>query len=329
MKKLSLAFSLMGLALVLAICPALFAQTILTNTTLSAAQSVSQNYLSITSATGITASPGPDPTKTTWLYVDRELEFVTAVNGTTISVIRGYGSTEGHSHNSGSVVFVVPASVNFGAGSAFTGPSVPEGTCVRSNEVPLPRIQFATGIISDCLGGQWVNGDAHQTTRVTQKYIQAPVIGAVAITGAVGTSTATTAAELYCTEIDLSYSKLLTGLAAHIGATGGTDKWITALYDSSGTLLANSATAGATVSGTGYAWQAEAFTTPYYAVGPGQYFGCVQSNGTTATLDLITTGIDALTLTYKSASAGTFGTLPNFTAPTGFTTVNGAFLYAY
>jgi hypothetical protein len=160
-------------------------------------------------------------------------------------------------------------------------------------------------------------------------HLPSPYPGSVTNAAALGTSTATVAAELYCTEIDLPYSKLLTGIAPHIGATGGTDNWIVALYDSTGNLVANSAVAGTVVSGTAYAWQAEAFTSSYYAVGPAQYYGCVQSNGTTATLDLIKTAFADYVLTFKSASAGTFGTLPSFTAPTTFTTVNGPWLYIY
>jgi hypothetical protein len=182
--------------------------------------------------------------------------------------------------------------------------------------------------ISDCLNGVWVAGNVVPQGN-TPYHIPSPFAGSVTNDAALGTSTGTAAAELYCTEFDLSSSKLLSGIAPHIGATGGTDKWIVALYDAGGKLLANSNTNGTTVSSTAYAWQAEAFTSSYYAVGPAQYFGCVQSNGTAATLDLIKTYYGDYVLTYKSGSAGTFGTLPNFTAPTGFTTVNGPWLYVY
>jgi hypothetical protein len=330
----------------------LFGQTLLLNTTLSnAVQGMGSVYgatptgnmamITVASATGISA-PAPNTSYTsglqatsdaqTYLYIDRELMQVKAVSGTNITVIRGLGSTSAVSHISGALVFVIPtAAIGIwnGGGDINQNPSVPQGSCTRTSELYLPRIQFATGLFSDCLGGQWVQGDASQTTRQSNHYIPQPYFGANNEGAAFGTSTATTAAELYCTEIDLPYSHLITGIAPHIGATGGTDKWIVALYDSSGNLIANSAVAGATVSGTAYAWQAEALTAPYYAVGPAQYYGCVMSNGTTATLDLIKTNYMDLEYTYKSASAGTFGTLPNFTAPTQFTTVNGPWLYLY
>lgn len=304
-----------------------FAQTILTNTTLSAAVTTSSTRLfPLTSATGVTAPSPTDNTKATFLVVDSEVVSVTAVSGTNITVARGVNGTAAKTHASGAVVFVVPAYL----ATYFTN-QPPTGSCTRGNVIALPVITTSSGqaVISDCLGGQWVNGDAGQTTRATFYRLEAPTIGAVSNASAIGTSTATVAAELYCTEIRLPYSRLLTGLAPHIGATGGTDKWIVALYDSGGNLIANSATAGATVSSTAFAWQATAFTSSYYAVGPAQYFGCLMSNGTTATADLVATGKDDNILTFKSASAGTFGTLPNFTAPTTFTTVNGAYLYLY
>ena len=302
------------------------AQVILNNTTLSAAATSSATTVTVASATGITAPLTSDPTKATFLVVDAELMQVISVNTTIIGVARGVGGTQGRPHASSAVVFVVPAF----DGTYFTS-IPPTGSCTRANVIALPVITLnppTAAIYSDCLGGQWVNGDALQSTRATFYRFEAPTIGAVANTSALGTSTATVAAELYCTEIKMPYSRLVTGLAPHIGATGGTDKWIVALYDSGGNLVANSAVAGATV-GSANAWQATAFTVPYYVVGPGQYFGCLMSNGTTATADLIKTGTDDNVLTFKSASAGTFGTLPNFTAPTSFTTVNGPFLYVY
>jgi hypothetical protein len=326
-----------------AFASALHAQTLLTTTTLASAVGNTQSsalttgnlgVIAVASATGIS---GPTPNTgnvaglatsnaATYLYVDRELMQVESVSGTTITVIRGVGPTAASSHASGALVFVVPAAFGYGSN---TRPGYSQaGSCTRTNELYLPRIEFASGTVSDCLGGQWVNGDASQTTRGTFYRLESPTIGAVSNAAAIGTNSTAVAAELYCTEVRLPYSRLLTGFAPHIGTTGGTDKWIVALYDSSGNLLANSALAGATV-GTANTWQATAFTTPYYAVGPAQYFACLMSNGTTATIDTVTTGKDDNILTFKSASAGTFGTLPNFTAPTSFASVSGAYGYVY
>ena len=106
---------------------------------------------------------------------------------------------------------------------------------------------FSSGIISDCLGGQWVNGDGWQTTRAVN-YAAIPNVGFTAYTSA-GTSTAKATNTMYCTEFDVPYNKYVTGLAVMNGATATTDKEIAVLYDSGGNLLANSAVAGAVASG--------------------------------------------------------------------------------
>jgi len=330
--------------LVCAFASALHAQTMLTTTTLASAvgNTVSSalttgnlGLVNLTSATGVS---GPTPNTgnvaglatsaaSTYLYVDRELMQVDGISTTYATVVRGVGGTNAASHASGALVFVIPAAALNGGSNPFNG-GAPQGSCTRTSVLYLPHISYSSGVISDCLGGQWVNGDSAQTTRGTFYRLEAPTIGAVSNAAAIGTNSTAVAAELYCTEVRLPYSRLLTGYAPHIGTTGGTDKWIVALYDSGGNLIANSAVAGATV-GSGNAWQATAFTSTYYAVGPAQYFACLMSNGTTATIDTVTTGKDDNILTFKSGSAGTFGTLPNFTAPTSFNSVSGAYGYVY
>ena len=329
------------------------AQTILTTTTLSSAvqgmgsvngatPTGNLSVISVASATGINA-PVPNTSLTsglqatseaqTYLFVDRELMQVKAVSGTTITVIRGVGGTYSPSHISGAIVFVVPAAVfglwsGGGADSGPQGPSFPQGSCTRSNEPYLPRIQFSSGTISDCNGGQWVNGDASQTSRTVNFQLQLPSTGATAYTAA-GTSTAKAANTMYCTEINLPYSKYITGLAVLNGATATTDKEIAVLYDSTGNLLANSATAGTVASGAS-SYQKRNFVTPFYAVGPAQYFACIQGDsGTTATLNLLATGTADVYLT-QSYGSQTFGTIPaTITVPTTFTTLKGPLFFAY
>jgi hypothetical protein len=153
------------------------AQTILTNTTLSAAvSSSSAKTLNLTSATGVNAPSGSDFTKQTFLYVDREMVNVQSVSGTIVNVVRGVGGTFAAPHASGAVVFVIPAylSTSFGF--------IPQGSCTRANELALPRIHAASGIISDCLGGQWVNGDALQSSRTLNSLYRFPDPGGTALT---------------------------------------------------------------------------------------------------------------------------------------------------
>jgi hypothetical protein len=336
-------------ALILCCASLAGAQTLLVNTTLSAAApgmgSVSgatptgnMSLVSVASATGISA-PAPNTSLTSgllatsdaqsYLYVDRELMQVKAVSGTNITVIRGVAGTGASSHASGALVFVVPSSAigvwsGGGFAAASQGPSSPQGSCTRSNELFLPRIHFASGAISDCVGGQWVNGDAAQTTRSSGSVLYHPQPGAVIYSSINSTGTVLAATTMYCTELDMPFSKLVTGLADLLGSVGGTDKHIVALYDSTGNLLANSATAG-TTAGTASTYEHISFTAPYYVVGPAVYYGCLQTNGTTATVRMLVTSTQD-GYTTKGFTGQTFGTVPaTITVPTTFTTAVGPY----
>jgi hypothetical protein len=324
--------------------PAAAAQTILTNTTLSAAMPGSQSssvvltgslgIASVASATGISA-PTPNSGNTygpatseaqSYLFVDRELMEVKGVSGTSITVIRGVGTTATTSHASGALVIVVPAQVLYGNNGRPA--AAPAGSCTRANEQFLPRIDFASGMISDCLGGQWVNGDAMQTQRATTVLMNPPT-GAVLYTAIETAGTAPSAStEMYCTQINMPFSKLLTGLKVLNGTTVGTDKHLVLLYDAGGNLLANSAAAGVTTAGAS-TYQAISFTTPYYAVGPASYFGCFTSNGTTDTVRHLITSMDQGLLAGKITGL-VFGTQAATIAPPAtFTTAVGAYLQLF
>lgn len=311
------------LGLVLLLSALAFGQTAITSTTLSASVSNSNiRVINVASATGITAASATDMTKATILYVDREAMDVQAVNGTSITVRRGANKTTAAPHASAALVFIVPVylSTQFG--------TIPQGSCTRSNELALPRIEFVSGTVSDCLGGQWVNGDAKQTQRASLA-INEPPTGGTAYTALETDGTAPGAAtEEYCTQIMLPYSKLLTGLAVLNGTVVGTDKHLVILRDASGIPLANSATAGALAAGAS-TYQKYAFTSPYYAVGPAVYWGCVQTNGTTATIRHAATSTNDNRLAGK-LTGQTFGTIAAApTMPTTFTTVLGPYFQLY
>lgn len=313
-----------------------FGQTMLTMTTLSAAVPASNSsalsignlgLVTVASVSGISA-PAPNTGNTygaatseaqSYIYVDRELMQVKAISGTTLTVIRGVASTSGASHASSALVFVIPSSAIFlDGGYAGQGPQVPHGSCTRSNELFLPRIQFSTGIISDCLGGQWVNGDAMQTQRLTFNLYRFPDPGGTALTALETAGTAAAAnTEIYCTEVDLPFSMLLTGVAVLNGTTVGTNKHFGILYDSTGNVLANSATAGTTTSGAS-TYQKLNFVTKYYAVGPARYFACDGLNGTTDTIRHAKTSTNDNILG-GAVTGQTFGTAAAITVPSSFT----------
>lgn len=348
------------LATLLGFVPFAGAQTLLTTTTLSVAQqgmgsvngatpTGNMSIASVASATGIT---GPSPNTsltsgiistseaTTYLYIDRELEQVKGVSGTTVTVIRGIGGTSAVSHASGALVFIVPSAA-FGSWSgggfaaAGQGPSSAQGSCTRSNELYLPRISFSSGTISDCDGGQWVNGDAAQTTRsgVTGSTTAAngyryPEPGGVAYTALQTSGTAPAAnTQIECSELDMPFNMLLSGLAPLNGTTVGTDKHWVILYDAAGAVLATSAVAGATTSGAS-TYQKYNFISPYYVVGPARYFACYGSSGATDTIRHAVTGTNDNILG-GAITGQVFGTAAAITAPTTFTTAKVPYFMVY
>jgi hypothetical protein len=117
---------------------------------------------------------------------------------------------------------------------------------------------------------------------------------------------------------------LLTGIAALIGATGGTDKFIYELHDFTGAIVATTALAGVTV-GTAGTWQQIPFTSQYLA-NPGNYFIVVQLNGTTARLATFNSPTSPL---LTGSATGTFGTSAAITPPTTYTAGVGPVAVVY
>lgn len=156
------------------------------------------------------------------------------------------------------------------------------------------------------------------------RYSTVPV-GSVAY-GSFGTNTTLVSGTIYWADVYIPRNFTVTGIGVLNGATVGTNNGLVGLYDSAGTLLGNSALAGAVTAGAN-AFQQRALLTPYEAVGPGRYWVAYQANGTTDTLRTVaaSTFIDVLT---KSAT-GTFGTLTALTPPTTFTADVGPIAYVY
>lgn len=126
-------------------------------------------------------------------------------------------------------------------------------------------------------------------------------------------STTPVAGTRYYTSVDIGAPATITGIAALIGAVGGTDKFIYELHDSTGAMVATTALAGVTV-GTAATWQQIPFTAPYQAAA-GRYFIVVQNNGTTARL---ATQNSPTSPNLTGSAAGTFGTSAAITPPTTY-----------
>lgn len=319
---------LKSIAAVLLVTAASFGQTILTNTTLSAAiTKLKAQQLVVASATGITA---PTVTSTIDLYIDKELMTVEAISGTTVTVIRGQGGTTATYHASGATVFVGPPQAFFVGSADVAGvgggiPPLAGGSCTRANVAYLPAINVATGVKSDCLGGVWVSGF---DTAQTEYRLSFPPPGNTAYTSINTNGTAVGATTLYCMEANLPYNKMLTGIGVLNGTTVTANARYVVLYDAGGTALANSALAGQ-ASVTASIYEAYAFTKTFFAVGPAKYFACLQDNAVgSTTVRMAVTGTNDNFLT-KGQTSATFGTVPTLTVPTSFTTAVGPYVYLY
>jgi hypothetical protein len=315
------------ISVVLALCltPSSFAQTALTRTTLSSAVTAGAaiNQVVVASATGITASTSSTQN---YILVDRELMLVAAVNSTTLTVRRSQSGTLAVGHKSG-------AQVLYGSGGTFNSNSGnvsgvflsgsnsanPTGSCTRTNQQYLPVISlmsgYENGFTYDCLGGQWVQGTLPDHPDAVPLNLVCNVsVGPVAY-GSAGTDTAFVDGTTFSTSIIVPQTAYLTGIAVLSGSATG--NLIASIYDSSGNVLAGSATAGTAQSGTN-AYTNFPFTAAKLLVGPARYLIGIQTSGTTGKLRTVAASTFKQVL--GTSQTGTFGTVPStITVPTTFT----------
>ena len=264
------------------------AQTILANTTLSSLTSTSStgniNVIVVASATGI-SGPSANSSLTsglqatseaqTYLFIDRELDagkkrqFDHHYGHSRSRVYRSCAAQLGRLGLGHSKRCIRDSGV--AEELSVDNPASPKATaCVPTSPI-CHGSKFTSGIVSDCNGNQWVNGDSSQSTRSVNFELPFPNTGATAYSS-VGTSTAKATNTMYCTEFSFPYSyKYVTGLAVMNGATATTDKEIAVLYDSGGNLLANSAVAGTVATGAS-TFQKRAFITPVLCSRSGAIF---------------------------------------------------------
>jgi hypothetical protein len=325
MKTLKNSLILCGLLLAASMS---FGQTILKMTTLSSAvANSSTTSISLASTSGLTAGGRI-------IFVADgagEAMFVNSVpTSGPIGVTRGYATLgKARAHASGALVFLVPTAALVGYPPALNTVQ-PTGSCTRTSTPYLPVISAGlagtAAVISDCLGGVWVNGAiTAQGQNPTVMLNVSP--GNVLYTSINTNGTTLTANDIYCTELDIPFNKYATGLAMLNGTSVATDHHQYLLYDATGNLIAN--TASTTSFGSASEYGPVAFTTPYYMVGPAKYFGCMWSNGTTATIRMLLTQVNDF-LPTTAITTATYGTIPTtITVPTTFTTAVGPYQYVY
>lgn len=302
------------------------AQTIiLTPTTLSAAIGDSKAHtMVVTSATGFVAN-------TTVAVIDREMVAVEAVSGTTITIRRGASGTVATTHANSALVFVgSPVAFAPATTTRVDQSGNPAGSCTRGSLLYLPVINLRTATISDCIGGQWQSGSPFNSgaQQASRFHVLSPDPGSVALTTINTNGTAVGATTLYCSEVFLPSNKLLTGIGVLNGTTVTANARYVILYDSAGNAISNSALAGQ-ASVTASVYENYAFTAKYFAIGPAQYFACLQDNAVgSTTVRMVVTSLGDHILT-KGQTGATFGTVPALTVPTTFTTAVGPWVYLY
>jgi len=143
--------------------------------------------------------------------------------------------------------------------------------------------------------------------------------------GSYGSDTSTVAGTIFTTEIWVPQNMIPKGMGVLFGTTTSTDKYIYALFDEAGTLVANTALAGTAYSGSANTWHEIAFAVTSAIQGPKRYFASVQCNGTTSHIRTLATGLQ---LRLAKSATGTFGTL-TLTPPVSFTQNTGPYVYLY
>lgn len=310
-----------------------------TSTTLSAAVTQTQTaQVCLTSATNV-LTPGLANNRVgSFLVVDREAMQVlnAGTSSTCFQVRRGVLGSQQAAHNTTSAVWVGQAATGTGdnsrpfSGGAITGPTAPSGSCIASAQYSLPVIVVAGPAYAGngawyCENGVWAMG-------VPQTFSGSPYTAWATLPFlAPGTTQATdtvfVAGTIYFDQLYVGSTSTLTGACWENGSTVGTTKIIAALYDNTGVLLANTATAGTTSSGS-KAYQCAAFAATVTVVGPQSYFIALQGDGAVASFYTYAAG-QAPTNYGTGSQTGTFGTLAAITPTVTFTATKGPLMSVY
>lgn len=146
-----------------------------------------------------------------------------------------------------------------------------------------------------------------------------------------GTDTAFAEKKLFTASIFIPCNKTIKGIGYLLGAGGGTNKVIVALFNSAGTKVANtSETTEGTVAGTEKQSQEIDLTATYAAKGPGVFFIGITANGATAKLRTIPAYTAGSNILAKEISLATKNVVPaSITAPTAWTAAVGPVAWIY
>jgi len=345
MKNLIRIASLVAAAL-LGIVPAQ-AQLTTTSTTLSVAvlagggNVASQSQWCLTSATGVVLPSLSANAVGSYLFVDKEVAQVVSAgsSSTCYNVKRGQlGTSANYGHSVNATLWVGNVATGSGdnshpfSGGIFT-PNVPSGTCTASVQYSLPVIVYGpnnsdfSGGLANCVSGYWSTttlGEAQGPVTNVNPYTAFTTLS----NSIAGTAVTDIAGVEWATQIQIPNSFTSTGACVLNGATVGTDKWLFAIWDATGAVVATTALAGVTTSGASL-YQCAAWTATVNLVGPATYFIGLQGNGTTDTFTAYKTGGAPTLMGTVKKAAGVFGTVTAITPTTTFTTLYGPFMMVY
>lgn len=139
--------------------------------------------------------------------------------------------------------------------------------------------------------------------------------GASALTS--GTDTAFVTTDTYIAEVFIPANMTVTGVSVLQGTAAGNGHISVALANSTGKVVASSATTQTTGSTTTYTQVA--FSSPYAAVGPATYYVLVQGDSTSDHIRMHAAGNFGAAL----KTSETYGTFTTITPPTTFTAAQG------
>lgn len=141
------------------------------------------------------------------------------------------------------------------------------------------------------------------------------------------TSATPAATSVYMTQIWVPHNETVTGIGVLNAGTVGTNKYIVALFDSTGAVVANSALAGVITSGAS-AFQKVPFTATAAILGPKTYWLAIYMNGAVDRYYAVPT-LGQMSGLAGEVTGQTFGTVAAVTLPTSFTADKGPVAYLY
>lgn len=133
------------------------AQIVLNSTTLAAAMTATATTLTLTSASAFANATVGAPAVGNLLFVELEAMTITAINGTSVSVIRGQSGTKAAGHLSGAVVFTGP-------GSAFRQSDPLMMACTPTTMGVRPWINVINGNVWRCPSTSWIGSNVTNLT---------------------------------------------------------------------------------------------------------------------------------------------------------------------